>query len=158
MTDHRPEWDQTWLEVAEVMSRRSRCSRAQIGAVIVSANGRISATGYNGPAATLSADGPCVEWCARARGESSLDMEYASCPSIHAELNALMYVDRSRVEGGAIYVNSSLCMNCAKAISNSGLRRVTYLSPSEDDSHRAPSDVVEYLRSCGLEVTEVPRV
>lgn len=150
----RPSWDQTWMTVAKTVGLRSRCSRAQIGAVIVSSNGRIAATGYNGPAASWPREDECAEWCMRARGEAPLDKSYDKCPAIHAELNALMYVDRSRVEGGTVYVNSSMCMNCAKAVSNSGLRRVV-LKKTVGDEYRDPEATVAYLRYCDIEVVEI---
>lgn len=142
------------MTVATAVGRRSRCSRAQIGAVIVSSNGRIAATGYNGPAASWPREQECAEWCMRARGEAPLDKSYDQCPAIHAELNALMYVDRSRVEGGTVYVNSSMCMNCAKAVSNSGLSRVV-LKKTTGDEYRDPEASVTYLRYCDIEVVEI---
>lgn len=141
------------MGVAMLIGRRSRCSRAQIGAVIVSLNGRIASTGYNGPAASWPENTDCIDWCKRARGETPLDKSYDGCPAIHAEMNALMYVDRSRVEGGTLYVNSSMCMNCAKAVSNSGLNRVVLLK-TKNDAHRDPEDVIEYLRKCSVEVVQ----
>lgn len=141
------------MGVAMLIGRRSRCSRAQIGAVIVSLNGRIASTGYNGPAASWPESTDCIDWCKRARGETPLDKSYDGCPAIHAEMNALMYVDRSRVEGGTLYVNSSMCMNCAKAVSNSGLNRVVLLK-TKNDAHRDPEDVIEYLRKCNVEVVQ----
>lgn len=141
------------MGVAMLIGRRSRCSRAQIGAVIVSLNGRIASTGYNGPAASWPENTDCIDWCKRARGETPLDKSYDGCPAIHAEMNALMYVDRSRVEGGTLYVNSSMCMNCAKAVSNSGLNKVVLLK-TKNDAHRDPEDVIEYLRKCSVEVLQ----
>lgn len=152
--DNRPSWDETWLDVARTISQRSRCSRAKIGAVIVSDSQRICATGYNGPAANWPHDGECINWCKRARGESELDNVYDLCPAIHAEANALMYVDRSSVLNGTLYVTSAPCMQCAKLVSNSGVARVVCVVRPED-SHRNPEAVFSYLRECGisLEIT-----
>lgn len=150
----RPTWDQVWMDVAKTIAQRSKCSRAQVGAVVVSANQRISATGYNGPAAMLKLDGDCINWCPRAQGLSTLDSNYDACPSIHAEANALLYVDRSHVENGTIYVTGAPCMQCAKLISNSGLSRVVAIIRSID-SHRKPEVVLDYLTRCGLDVTTI---
>lgn len=152
----RPPWDSIWLEVAVSMSKKSRCSRAQMGAVIVSADQRIAATGYNGPAATFPCEGECSEWCPRAQGTAPLDTFYDACPAIHAEANALLYVDRSRVEGGTIYITSPPCMQCAKLVSNSGVRRVVCMIGA-DDQHRQPLIAINYLRQCGLEVRSIDR-
>jgi len=155
-SDERPSWDTTWLDVADVISLRSRCVRAQVGAVIVSKNQRVCATGYNGPAATWQHSGSCSGWCPRARGDSPLDNTYDACPSIHAEANALMYVDRSSVEGGTIYITNPPCMQCAKLITNSGISRVVcYIS--ESDMHRRPEQVLDYILSCRLKVEAIER-
>jgi len=148
----RPSWDQTWMVVADAVAKRSRCSRAQIGAAIVSPNQRIASTGYNGPAATLDVDGDCINWCPRAQGVAPLDNMYDACPSIHAEANALLYVDRSKIEGGTIYITDVACMQCAKLVSNSGVSRVV-MRVSSDAAHRKPEATIEYLKKCNLDVT-----
>lgn len=149
---NRPSWDEVWMTVADTVALRSRCSRAQIGAVVVSKDQRISSTGYNGPAATFPAEGECMNWCARARGETPLDNVYDSCPSIHAEANALLYVDRSRVEGGTVYITDAACIQCAKLISNSGVSRVV-MRVSTIAAHRNPEATIEYFAKCGIDVT-----
>lgn len=156
MSWRREAWSTTWLEVAEVMSRRSRCVRAQVGAVIVTPSQRIVSTGYNGPAATLERAeyNQCDSWCPRARGEAPLDASYDACPALHAESNAIAYVDRSAVEGGTIYVTRACCMGCAKLISNSGLCRVV-MRVTPEDEHRHPEVVAAYFRDCGIEIEVV---
>lgn len=149
MTDARPSWDETWMTVADTIARRSRCVRAQVGAVIVSSNGRVAATGYNGPAATYPVAGACDSWCPRARGETPLDTSYDACPSIHAEENCIAYVDRSRIELGTIYVTSAMCMRCAKLVSNSGIRTVV-MRVVDGHEHRRPDDVIDYLTACDI--------
>jgi dCMP deaminase len=147
----RPSWDETWMAVADTVAQRALCSRAQIGAVIIDTNNRVCATGYNGPAATYKVEGECINWCPRAQGKTALDNMYDECPSIHAEGNALLYVDRSSVEGGTIYVTAPPCMQCAKLISNSGLKKVV-ARMREEDSHRKPEYVISYLNKCGISV------
>lgn len=153
----RPSWDETWLAVAHAVAKRSRCSRAQIGAAVVSKDQRICATGYNGPAAAWPEEGDCGSWCPRAMGEAPLDNIYDACPAIHAEANALLYVDRSQIEGGTIYITSASCMQCAKLISNSGVARVVMVI-RQVDMHRRPHDVVEYLKRCGIKVNVIDEV
>lgn len=139
------------MRVADAVALRSRCSRAQIGAVVVSKDQRISATGYNGPASTLPVDGDCINWCPRAQGATPLNNTYDSCPSIHAEANALLYVDRSRVEGGTIYITDAACYQCAKLISNAGIQRVV-MRIGTRAAHRLPDDTVAYLKQCNIDV------
>ncbi len=149
-------WNDIWLEVAQVISKRSRCSRAQIGAVIVNQDQRIISTGYNGAAANYPTDGPCLNWCERAQGKTGLGSAYEGCPSIHAEANALLYVDRSAVHGATMYITAPPCMNCAKLISNSGINEVRFLIGFED-MHRNPQHSVDYLMKCGIAVNSIHR-
>ena len=46
-TEIRPDWDHYFMEIAQVVSKRSTCLRRSVGAVIVK-NKQILATGYNG--------------------------------------------------------------------------------------------------------------
>lgn len=153
----RPTWDEVWMDIADTVAQRSRCDRAQIGSVIVSANQRIASTGYNGPAASFPAENGCTAWCPRARGEAPLDNLYDACPSIHAESNALLYVDRSVIEGGTIYITDAPCMQCAKLVSNSGIARAVFRVSSKA-AHRQPEATIEYLKKCGIEILNLSTI
>ena len=165
------------MDTARAVGRRSLCSRDQVGAVIVNSSNRIVDTGYNGPPAgwqPIHTDS-CTVWCPRsamAHWTTELgapdcpsivddnafhgpQRDYSDCPSLHAEANALMFGDRDSRVGGAIYVSSTVCMGCAKLIANSGLLKVFYAKPAIDDSHRSPQRSVDFMRECGLEVTEL---
>lgn len=67
--DRRPTWDQLWLEIAVQVSRRSLCSLANVGAVIVDWRNRVVSSGYNNPPAGFEhGDQPCADgWCDRGR-------------------------------------------------------------------------------------------
>jgi dCMP deaminase len=78
----RPSWDATWMLVAHQVAQRSLCTRAQCGAVIVTTDNRVIATGYNGPPAGFqrvhNAAGPespqlCDQWCPRAHPDRVYD-------------------------------------------------------------------------------------
>lgn len=148
----RPSWDNTWLEVARVVAKRSLCERDKVGAVIVSSTQRIVATGYNGPPAGFPHNNlPCQTWCTRRSGD---DTDYLNCPALHAESNALSVCDRMVREGGTIYISSDVCYGCAKLVANSGLTRVVVMRHPDrmyrgDESYRL-------LERCGLWVSEVP--
>jgi dCMP deaminase len=152
----RSSWDETWLNVADVVARRSLCVRDQVGAVIVNVSNRIVATGYNGPPRGFTHSNlPCRAWCQRAaltNRDEKLNSDYTDCPSSHAELNGLSVCDRSAREGGTIYVTSDVCFGCAKVIANSGLRRVV-VRRRERGTHRNPERSYELLTNCELEVT-----
>lgn len=146
----RQTWDETWAAVARAVAGRSACGRAQVGAVLVSADNRIISTGYNGPAAGSPADTstPPRLWCQREAQGPNLTQGYGfACPSIHAEVNALLYRHWG-VKDLTLYVTHSPCADCAKVISNSGVTRIVLLEfPPE---HRP--DPTAYLESCGIVV------
>jgi dCMP deaminase len=149
-------WNNIWFNVAKTISTRSRCDRAQIGAIIINDDNRVISTGYNGAAAGYPTDGGCNNWCDRAKGLTGLSGAYDGCPSIHAEANALLYVDRSAVHGAKMFVTAPPCMNCAKLISNSGIHEVwCFIGP--EDTHRNPEVALEYLQKCGILVNQVLR-
>jgi dCMP deaminase len=145
----RSSWDTVWADVAWAVSRRSACIRAQVGAVLVHKN-RVVSTGYNGPASGYPAntDRGCTSWCPRSAGQpASTDGYGFSCPSIHAEANALLYRHWG-VQDMTLYVTHAPCADCAKLISNAGVTRVVMLRAPE--AHRP--DPTPYLRSCGIQV------
>lgn len=152
MTLERTSWDETWLSVAHSIARRSRCTRGQIGAVVVDPRNRVVAVGYTGPPAGFPQDGPCSDFCTRAKlGPTTASLiSYTDCWSIHAEQNALLVCDRSDRVSGTIYSTSDVCWSCAKMIANSGLARVVVQVTHSD--YRDPERSYELLRDCGLEV------
>jgi len=154
-SDDRPSWDATWLAVAQIIAYRSRCDRAQVGAVIVTGDNRVAAISYNGPPRGQRLTGTCIAWCPRSRGD--VTASYDACATVHAEANALLRADFTDIRGGTIYVSSACCRGCAKLIANSGITRVVHVV-GPNDAHRDPTTVETYLRTCGLTVTRAKHV
>lgn len=105
--------DQMLMEIAHVVAQRSKCKRAQVGAVI-SLEGRVLSIGYNGsPSGQPDCCGQLNEPCTQ---------------SVHAEANAIAWAARKGVaiEGATLYVTMSPCHDCAKLISASGIVKVVY--------------------------------
>lgn len=149
--DMRPSWDQVWMRMTDVIGPRSFCSRAQIGAVIVTADNRVQAASYNGAAPRFPTSGSCERWCPRAKPGAELDTEYANCYALHAEANAIARSDHTELDGATIYVNGSVCFNCAKLITATKISRVVMrVNPGE--GHRDTESVIIYLLTCGIEV------
>lgn len=151
MTDDRPSDDETWIEVAKVIAKKSKCSRRQIGSVIVTPSQRIVASGYNGPPAGLPVTGPCSGWCPRAKDPDNAGVGYDDCYTVHAEMNAIAYVDRTSIEGGTLYSTSAVCYGCSKVVANCGVLRVVHIV-TEADAHRQPKMAEEFMRWSGLKV------
>lgn len=148
--DDRPSWDATWMAVADAISQRSLCCRAQVGAAIVTEDQRGVSVSYNGPAKGDSVEGSCSGWCPRAQSRD-LSPDYGTCRAIHSEANALTRANYSEIQGATIYVTGSVCINCAKQLANSGIRRVVHRVLPEQE-YRNPESVEQYLRECGIEV------
>ncbi|MBR3605608.1 MAG: hypothetical protein IKL52_06235, partial [Candidatus Gastranaerophilales bacterium] len=75
------EWNEYFLEIAKTVAKRSNCLRAQVGAVIVGADKKIKATGYNGvPSKVVS----CMElgFCYRMKNNIPSGTRYETCRSI----------------------------------------------------------------------------
>lgn len=149
----RPDWDDTYIAIAKVMSQRSLCSRAQVGAVIVDAEYRIVAAAYNGPPRGYDHQGkPCAEWCPRVQDDAITAADYSDCFSSHAESNAFMAADRSAWQGGVLYVTSHVCAGCTKLIANSGLIRIVVQPDGADRAYRNSDESYRFIRSMGIGV------
>lgn len=151
----RPSDVETFMRMAEVAAERSLCAKARVGAVIVSHDQIVVATGRNGPPRGFQHnDEPCTEWCMRAfRSPEYRCADYSDCPSLHAEVNALLTSDRSRREGGTIYVTGELCFQCAKMIANSGIGCVVVLR--NDVDYQARRSEFGYALLRGLDVAVI---
>ena len=127
------EWNEYFLEIARTVAKRSNCIRAQVGAVIVGADKKIKATGYNGvPSKVIS----CMElgFCYRMKNNIPSGTRYETCRSIHAEQNAIIQAAKLGVsiEGATLYCTHQPCSICAKMIINSGISTVVVrTSPTE---------------------------
>jgi dCMP deaminase len=138
MTGSRPSWHEWGLILAGAVATRADCRRRQVGAVILDTQHRVVATGYNGapPAWKGCLEGGCPRGLL-SRAEVPPYSDYGNCVSNHAEANCLLHADRSRVEGGTIYVTARPCFGCAKLIANSGLNGVVW--PGE---HTSPASLL----------------
>lgn len=127
----RPSWDEYAVTGAEWAATRADCRRRQHGAIILDVNHRTVATGYNGGA---SGGGSCLGGdCPRGLRSyeelatmSSYDVGPGRCIAIHAEQNALLHSDRSRIEGGTMGITGEPCHTCRRLIGGSGLARIAY--------------------------------
>lgn len=112
MTD-RPGWDQIWMEMADIISRRSYDPRHQVGAIVVTSdNSQVLSLGYNG-----NYRGGPNEVESETPGESGF---------LHAEINCLLKLDYNNPKQKVMYVTLSPCRMCAKAIVNAGVDQVVY--------------------------------
>jgi dCMP deaminase len=114
-------WDEYFMGVAILSSKRSKDPSTQVGACIVNEQKKIVGVGYNG--FPTGCDDDVLPWD---REGDFLDTKY---PYVcHAELNAILNSISRDLNGSSIYVALFPCNECAKAIIQSGIKEVVYLS------------------------------
>ena len=112
-------WDEYFMGVAKLAARRSKDPSTQVGACIVSQDNIIISTGYNGMPKGCSDD----EFPWDREGEET---KYPYV--VHAELNAILNANGRDLRNSRVYVALFPCNECAKAIIQSGVKEVVYLS------------------------------
>ena len=112
-------WDEYFMGVAKLAARRSKDPSTQVGACIVSQENIIISTGYNGMPKGCSDDE--FPW-----DREGADTKYPYV--VHAELNAILNANGRDLRGSRVYVALFPCNECAKAIIQSGVKEVVYLS------------------------------
>lgn len=117
----RPDWDTYFMDLAQRVSRRATCRRAQVGAVAVDQDHMILATGYNGAP-------PGLPHCPADESLAPGD----HCPrSIHAEQNVLGHAARrgTRLEGATWYLwPFGPCPSCTLLLAATRPARVVSLA------------------------------
>lgn len=129
--------DKRYLRMAAIWAENSYCQRRKVGAIIVK-DQMIISDGYNGTPAGF--ENVCED-------ENGLTKPYV----LHAEANAITKVARSNnaSDGATLYVTASPCVECAKLIIQSGIRRVVF-----NELYRI-TDGIELLRRAGVECVHV---
>ena len=131
-TEKQHELDKRYLRMAAIWAENSYCKRRQVGALLVK-DKMIISDGYNGTPAGF--ENVCED-------ENNVTKPYV----LHAEANAITKVAASSnsSKGATIYVTSSPCIECAKLIIQSGIKRVVY-----SENYRI-ADGCELLKRAGI--------
>ena len=118
-------WDEYFMGVAMLAARRSKDPSTQVGACIVSQDNVILSTGYNGMPKGCSDD--VFPW-----DRTGEETKYPYV--VHAELNAILNASGRDLRGSRLYVALFPCNECAKAIIQSGIREIYFLSDKYADT------------------------
>ena len=134
MNNKQTKFDQRYLEMARIWAKNSYCTRRQVGALVVK-NNMIISDGYNGTPSGF--ENVCED-------DNGVTKPYV----LHAEANAITKLARSNnnSDGATIYITASPCIECAKLIIQSGIKRVVY-----GEKYRL-MDGIELLERAGIEV------
>ena len=119
----RPAWDDYFMEIADLVSRRSTCLRRRVGAVLVR-DRRILATGYNGVPSKIR---HCEEvGCIREKLNIPSGERHELCRGLHAEQNAFLQaaLHGTSVKDACLYSTTQPCIICAKMIINAGITEI----------------------------------
>ena len=133
-TDKQLELDKRYLRMAAVWAENSYCKRRQVGALIVK-DQMIISDGYNGTPSGF--ENICED-------KHNVTKPYV----LHAEANAITKVAASSnsSKGATIYITSAPCIECAKLIIQSGIKRVVY-----SEKYRV-EDGCDLLQRAGIQI------
>ena len=146
----RPSWDEYYIDMLNAVSKRATCDRGKNSAIIVK-NKRILTTGYVGsPSGLPHCDdvGHLFKKHINDAGEESNHCVRTT----HAEANAIATAARFgiSVEGATIYTKMSPCLDCAKLLINSGVKRIVCKK-----LYHAGKTALNFLNDAGIEVSVV---
>ena len=127
------ELDLRYMRMANIWAENSYCERRKVGALIVK-DKMIISDGYNGTPSGF--ENVC-------ENEDGFTKPYV----LHAEANAITTIARSNnnSNGATMYVTASPCIECAKLIIQSGIKRVVY-----GEKYRL-TDGIDLLERAGIE-------
>lgn len=144
----RPTWDEYFMDIAQLVSKRSTCLRRSVGAVLVK-DKRVLATGYNGVPSGIR---HCSEvGCLREQMNIPSGERVELCRGLHAEQNAIIQaaLHGVSVKGATLYVNLHPCILCTKMIINAGIVQIFYEEGYSDQLS------IEMLEESKIKVTRL---
>jgi len=132
------DWDRTFLEMAQVVAKRSKDPSTKVGAVIADASHVIVSVGFNGPPAPMN--DAIVPW-----HERPLKYSYV----IHAEMNAILFglASRGKLTDCTLYTTEFPCSKCVLFLAHScvNIRDVVYAGNFSNICNQAEVDLAMEL-------------
>jgi dCMP deaminase len=160
----KPKMAAAYMATARIFAELSHARRLHVGAIVVKED-RIISIGYNGMPAGWDNDceykeyinvsnntGEFVSWDFDQQDENGTMYRLRTRPEVlHAESNAVSKLARSSEsgDGSTMFVTHAPCLDCAKLIYQSGIRRLFYGEDYREDTG------VSFLRQCGVDVSKI---
>ena len=144
----RPSWETYFMDIAELVAKRSTCLRRAVGAIIVK-DKRVLTTGYNGAPTGIK---HCIETgCLREKLNVPSGERHELCRGIHAEQNAIIQAafHGVSIKGATLFCTNQPCSICAKMIINAGIIKIYYRDGYAD------SMAQEMFKEAGIEVIKI---
>lgn len=149
------------MKIAHIIAQESKCVSHQVGAIIVK-DDRIISHGYNGsPAGQINC---CELYSPQVRPDMWINGHltmvgraehhtFSSNNEIHAELNAILFAVKHgiSIEGTTLYCTLTPCKDCAKSITQSGIKRIVYDKAYDKNT----DDWSDILTSAGINVEQL---
>jgi dCMP deaminase len=129
---NRPPYDEYFMEMAYVVSKRSTCIRRNVGAILVK-DKHILSTGYNG---APKGHKHCSEvGCLREEADVPSGERHEICRGLHAEQNVVIQaaVFGIPIKNSILYCTNSPCVVCAKMLINAGVKEIVFSGNYPDD-------------------------
>lgn len=140
-----------YMEIAEIVAKQSKAEKRKVGCLIVKQD-RIISIGYNGTPSGW--DNEC-EFTVAKYDQKSLSLVQTGWKTkpevLHAETNAIAKLARSTEsgEGADLYTTYSPCLDCAKLIYQSGIKRLFY------KTWNGKSEGISFLKKCKVDINHV---
>ena len=128
----RPSWDEYFMEITNLVAKRSTCKRRQVGAILVKEK-RILATGYNGAPPGLT---HCLDiGCLREQAQIPSGERHELCRGLHAEQNTIIQAafHGVSIRDSLLYCTNMPCSICMKMIISAGIKKIVYAEGYPDD-------------------------
>ena len=133
----RLNWDDYFIEIAQVTAKRSACERLQVGCILVK-DKRIISQGYNG----------FLPGCPH----QSIIRNNHEEATVHAEQNAIADCAKRGVscKGSTAYITHYPCIICTRILLASGIKEIKYIEDYKNDSL-----VGEFCGQCNVPVNKI---
>ena len=141
----RPSADETFLEICDVVRKRSTCIRRSVGAVLVK-DGLVLATGYNG----APRGSPHCTTCLREDLKVSSGERAELCRGVHAEQNVIIQaaIHGVNISDSTLYCTNIPCSICSKMLINAGIKKIVYRD------HYADKLSLKLLKEANVEIVK----
>ncbi|MCX6763538.1 MAG: deaminase [Candidatus Moranbacteria bacterium] len=120
----RLSWDETFMNMAMLLTKRVSCQVVKTAAVYVDSDHRVISLGYNGP---VTGAYNCDEvGCAKIDGNPKTG-KLERCRGAHAEINGIINaIDSRALKGATLYSVKHPCFDCIKSLVNAGIKEIVY--------------------------------
>ncbi len=123
--EDRPSYDDYFMEMAYIVSKRSTCLRRKVGAILVK-DKHILSTGYNG--APKGHKHCSIVGCLREKHNIPSGERHEMCRGLHAEQNVIIQaaVFGIQIKNSVLYCTNTPCIVCAKMLINAGVKEIVF--------------------------------